>query len=244
MDTPNLFDSLTPEQLAQLLRGRGLQEEGSLIDQQLAQLLADQPQMIQHSTPLGAGLGSIAYALESGVNAGQAKALRGQRKDNLSAQDRLTMEFAKLLRTPQTPSAPPPMPVPSLPGMDPAELAAFPGFGGASADHSDPNMMPMMDLTTPIADQEIISNPNPPYPTGPEALEVSEQWGLDFSDPKYVQTLLEHDPTQVRPGWGLDLSAPDTGAPMPSLAGLSTQPAPDPGALPPRRGRRPTVFAF
>lgn len=241
----NIFDNLSPEQLAQLLRGAGLQEEGSLLDQQIQQLLAEgDPSLTQHISPGGAALGGLANALDKGMNAYQVKALRGDRKKNLSAQDQLMADFAKLLRSPQKPGAAPPMPAPSLPGMDPAELAAFPGFGGASADHSDPNMMPMMDLTTPLADQEIISNPNPPYPTGPDALEVSEGWGLDFSDPKYVQTLLEHDPTQVRPGWGLDLSAPDTGAPMPSLAGLSTQPAPDPGALPPRRGRRPTVFAF
>lgn len=134
------------------------------------------------------------------------------------------------------------MPAPSLPGMDAAELAAFPGFGGARADHSDPNMMPTLDLRPELADQEVVENPNEAIPTGPAALEVSDRWGLDFSDPKYVQTLLEHDPTQVRPGWGLDLTGLDTT--VPSLAGLSTMPAPDPSQLPPRRGRRVGAFAY
>lgn len=240
-NTPNIFDSLTPEQLAQLLRGAGLQEEGALLDQQIQQLLGDQPQFVQHSTPLGAGLGGIANAIEGGVNAYQVKALRGDRKKNLSAQDQLMAEFAKLLRSPQKTGAPP-MPAPSLPGMDPSELAVFPGFGGASGDHSDPNMMPTLDLRPDLADQEIVENPRRPVPTGADALELTDEWGLDLSDPKHVQAMIANDPTQVRPGWGLDLSGLDTT--VPSLAGLSTAPAPDPSQLPPRRGRRVGAFAY
>lgn len=143
-----LFDSLTPEQLAALLQGSTLQDEGTLLQQQLAELLGPTEHR-QYSTPIGAGLGGIAEAIDGTANAFHAAALRGDQRKNLEAQGKLKGDFAQLLRGPQ---------------RDPASEFALPAAALRAAPLSAPPMLeanadipaggvfPMgLDLTVPTS---------------------------------------------------------------------------------------------
>lgn len=96
----NPFANLTPEQLSQLLQGGVLQDQGSLLDRELEQLLGKPAQHMEHTSPLGAGLGGLAEALDGTANAFHAKALRGDRQKNLEAQSKMVGSFGDLLRGP------------------------------------------------------------------------------------------------------------------------------------------------
>lgn len=218
----NLFDSLTPEQLAALLRGQGLADEGSMLDAQLAQLLGQSPQHIEHVSPLGAGLGGLAEAVDGIGNAFHAKALRGERKANLGKQDALMADFARLLQSPRA----------ATPSNQPADPTAITDSWG-------------VDLT-PTASTDItptwgldLSSPN--QPADPTML--SDTWGIDLTPAPPNQPA---NPAEVQDGWGVDLSTPVV---SPSLADASgAMPGgviPDMTQLPRRRsGRRPTPFTF
>lgn len=101
----NPFANLTPEQLNQLLQGGVLQDQGSLLDRELEQLLGAPTQHVEHTSPIGAGLGAIAEALDGTANAFHAKALRGERAKNLEAQSKMVGSFGDLLRGPSAPQA-------------------------------------------------------------------------------------------------------------------------------------------
>jgi hypothetical protein len=143
----NLFDSLTPEQLAALLQGSTLQDEGTLLQQQLADLLAGGMQHQEHSTPLGAGLGGIAEALDGTANAFHAKALRGDQRKNLDAQAKLKGDFGALLRGPKDPAS-----EFALPAFAPREQPlSAPPLLEANPDVPAGGVMPMgLDLSTPV----------------------------------------------------------------------------------------------
>lgn len=177
MTTGNdLFSQLTPEQLSALLQGGTLQDKGTLLQQQLEQLLGQQPQHVEHSTPLGAGLGGIAEAGEGIANAFHAKALRGQQQQNLDAQGKLMGDFGALLRGPQQAATNQP--------ANPTEIT--PEWG--------------MDLSQ----SDVPTSALPPnQPADPTQIvdDGSDGWGLDLSDPKHLAAILRNaqpaTPTQV-----------------------------------------------
>lgn len=141
----SILDSLTPEQLAALLQGSTLEDESSLLQQQLAELLGPTEHR-QYSTPLGAGLGGIAEALDGTVNAFHAKALRGDQRKNLDAQAKLKGDFGALLRGPQDPAA-----GFELPFFErPPEYSA-PPLLDVNAPLPADGMMPEIDLTVPTS---------------------------------------------------------------------------------------------
>lgn len=151
MDEKSLFSTLTPEQLAALLQGSTLQDKGSLLAEELQQLLASPTQHVEHSTPLGAGIGGLAEALDSGLNAYHVAALRGDQRRNLDQQSKLMSDFGALLRQPATTaaaapatpvptSAQPPAELPQLPQVELPKLPADLGEQGLAID-------PMLDLT-------------------------------------------------------------------------------------------------
>ena len=222
----NLFDSLTPEQLEALLQGSTLQDKGSLLNEQLQQILAGDPQHVEHSTPLGAGLGGLAEALGQGVNAYHIKALRGDQQKNLDAQGKLKGEFGKLLRGPQAPG----LPAEALSQYNPA-----------------PSMPPMVEA--PEAHGADVSI----HAGMPQQTDVTPSWGLDLSEPpKRNQPA---DPTAIvddgSDGWGIDLS---DAAQRASILGLSPlngaqassgpSPLPDMTQLPPRKERKRLPFGY
>ncbi len=196
MDANNdLLSQLTPEQLSALLQGGTLQDKGTLLQQQLADLLGSGMQHQEHSTPLGAGLGGIAEALDGTANAFHAKALRGQQQQNLDAQGKLMGDFGALLRGPQKdPASEFALPAfgPSSPPMvdagpvqrDPMHGGVFPELDLTAAAPSDPmrgGVFPEMDLTA-----------KPNQPADPTAIvdDGSDGWGLDLSDPKHLAAIL------------------------------------------------------
>lgn len=144
MDEQSLFSTLTPEQLAALLQGGTLQDKGSLLEQELQQLLAATPQHVEHSTPLGAGIGGLAEALNSGLNSYHVAALRGDQRRNLDDQSKLMADFGALLRQPQSAAA---VPTSAQPPMSPrppkVDLPQLPEDLGDQALPDDP----MLDLT-------------------------------------------------------------------------------------------------
>lgn len=226
---PSIFDELTQEQLAAVLRGQSLADEGSMLDAQLAQLLGSDSQHAQYSSPLGAGLGGLADAIDDISGAYHAKALRGQRADNLKQQDALMADFAKLLKSKAEAA-----PAESL-GLHAPAAARAPGV---LASHRVPQSMQGHDIT-PEWGLDLSTPSN--QPADPTAL--TDGWGVDFSAPQPNQPA---NPTELQPGWGVDLSAP---AVPPSLADASgAMPGdvlPDMTQLPRRRqGRRPTLFTF
>lgn len=141
----SLFDSLTPEQLAALLQGSTLQDEGTLLQQQLAELLAPTEHR-QYSTPIGAGLGGIAEAIDGTANAFHAKALRGDQRKNLDAQAKLKGDFGALLRGPKDPSS-----EFALPFFERQPEYSAPPLLDANAPLPADGMMPEVDLTVPTS---------------------------------------------------------------------------------------------
>ena len=220
----DLFSQLTPEQLAALLQGGTLQEQGGLLDTELAQLLADAPQHVEHSTPLGAGLGGLAEALGQGVNAYHVKALRGDRAKNLEAQQKLMGDFGALLRGPRPPASP----------MQTGEM--IPGEWG-------------VDLTQPTSPMQTGE-----YVSGEWGLDLAQpspmqsgdivpgQCGLDLSSPGAAAGSISRAPRGINPD--LEMALPDGVGP--DLSGASSAPAVavDMTQLPRRKERRPTAFAF
>lgn len=164
MTTGNdLFSQITPEQLAALLQGGTLQDQGGLLAQQLEQLLSQQPQHVEHSTPLGAGLGGIAEAGEGIANAFHAKALRGQQQQNLDAQGKLMGDFGALLRGPQQAAGP----------MQGTEVT--PQWG--------------MDLSQPSVPTSAQGPTNQPADPTQIVDDGSDGWGLDLSAPGHAEAL-------------------------------------------------------
>lgn len=219
----SIFDSLTPEQLAALLQGGTLQDQGSLLDEQIAQLLGSGAPHTEHSTPLGAGLGGLAEAIDGTANAFHVKALRGDRQKNLDAQQKLMGDFGALLRGPSQPHD---VGAGLEHGLSPmahggigADRAPMPTHGDEMAERGG-RMMPELDIgafAAPMGNQ----------PADPTAIvdDGSAGWGLDLSDPRHVSALIS--------------------AEQPSLADASQQTVPDMMSLPPRReGRRPRAFAY
>lgn len=147
MATENdLFSQLTTEQLAALLQGGTLQDQGGLLEQQLAQLLGQGEEHRQYSTPLGAGLGGIAEASTGIANAFHAKALRGQQQQNIDAQGKLMGDFGALLRGPKDPAAE--FSMPSFP-MREREPTAPPMVDAGTTPKSPMHggVMPELDLS-------------------------------------------------------------------------------------------------
>lgn len=180
MTTGNdLFSQLTPEQLSALLQGGTLQDQGTLLQQQLADLLGSGMQHREYSTPIGAGLGGIAEAMDGTANAFHAKALRGDQQKNLDAQGKLMGDFGALLRGPQQGAAAAPTNQPA----NPTELSSTWG----------------VDLSQPSV---------PTSAQGPmQSAEVSPEWGLDLTQrnqPDDPTQIVDNGSD----GWGLDLSDP------------------------------------
>lgn len=204
----DLFSQLSPEQLSALLQGGTLQDKGGLLAQQLQDLLAQPDGHVEHSTPLGAGLGGIADVLNGTANAFHVKALRGQQQQNVDAQGKLMSDFGQLLRRPQAAAA--------APAQAPQ---ATPGLG--------------MDLSGPTGEQGITSFPTPttqtPIPPAAQQGEIvdngSDGWGMDLSGKGQVEHMLKAlrgkmpaDQTAMSPEWGIDLTQPQL-ASIPSRRG-------------------------
>lgn len=191
----DLFSQLTPEQLSALLQGDTLQDQGGLLAQQLQDLLQGGMQHQEHTTPLGAGLGGIAEAMDGTANAFHAKALRGQQQQNIDAQGKLMGDFGALLRGPQ--QAPP-----AAGPMQGTEVT--PEWG---MDLSQPPPSPMqgtevtpqwgLDLSQPSGDPSVTSFPTPtqptPIPSPANQTEIvengSDGWGLDLSHPGQAEAI-------------------------------------------------------
>jgi hypothetical protein len=107
--TGSIYQSLPPDVLAQLLQGGVLQDQGSLLDQEIAQLLGEPATPQQHSTAMGAGLGGLGEALDKTGNSFLVSALRKQRGENLGQQSQLVGKWGELLRPPAA-SEPTPIP--------------------------------------------------------------------------------------------------------------------------------------
>lgn len=212
--TSSLFDSLSPEQLAALLQGSTLQDQGGLLEQQLADLLGGGMQHREHSTPIGAGLGGIAEALDGTANAFHAKALRGDQQKNLDAQGKLKGEFASLLRGPKDPAAEfsmPPFPqrAPSTPPMV--------GAGPTPQSPMHGGVMPELDISPPG---------NQPSDPTEIVNDGSSGWGLDLSAPGHAEALAASLRGQSgAPTPGMDISAlPEVaGAQLPDIKKLLAQ---------------------
>jgi hypothetical protein len=231
----NLFDSLTPEQLEALLQGSTLQDKGSLLNEQLQQLMAGDPQHVEHSTPMGAALGGLAEALGQGVNAYHVKALRGDQQKNLDAQGKLKGDFGKLLRSPKAP------------GMSPDELAPYspspsmPPMMAAPEEHApDVSIHAGMPSQSDIAPSWGLSAPKQNQPTDPTAIvdDGSDGWGIDFSHPGYVEALAR----------GRERDAQAAAPPVSTLDGAQASsgpsPLPDMTQLPPRKERKRLPFGY
>lgn len=200
----SLFDNLTPEQLAALLQGSTLQDEGTLLQQQLAELLGPTEHR-QYSTPLGAGLGGIAEAMDGTANAFHAKALRGQQQQNLDAQGKLKGDFAQLLRGPKPdPAAEFALP---LAALKDSPLSAPPMLE-ANADIPQDGVFPMgIDLTPgnqPADPTQIVDN-------------GSDGWGLDLSDPKHVAAMAKGAPAPIPPNFDISAFPEVANAHLPQL---------------------------
>jgi hypothetical protein len=139
--TDDLFSQLTPEQLQALLQGGTLQDKGGLLAQQLEQLMGPTEHR-EYSTPLGAGLGGIAEAMDGTANAFHAKALRGQQQQNIDAQGKLVGDYAQLLRPPQAAPAGSEFSLPSFPERP----MSAPPMVQANADVPKGGMMPGVDI--------------------------------------------------------------------------------------------------
>lgn len=174
--TDDLFSQLTPEQLSALLQGSTLQDKGTLLQQQLEDLLAGGMQHQEHSTPLGAGLGGLAEALDGTANAFHAKALRGQQQSNLDAQGKLMGDFGQLLRGPQQAPAPGPTQGTEVTPQWGMDLSGVP----TSAPTSQTEISPQwgLDLTAnqPADPTQIVDD-------------GSDGWGLDLSAPGHAEAL-------------------------------------------------------
>ena len=175
MDTTgnDLFSQLTPEQLASLLQGGTLQDQGGLLAQQLEQLLGQGQQHREYSTPIGAGLGGIAEALDGTATAFHAKALRGDQQKNLDAQGKLMGEFGQLLRGPQaqaTPNQP----------ANPSEMSST--WGVDLSQQPTAGAMPH----EPAMDRTQLNQPQDPSAIVNDG---SDGWGLDLSDPKQLAAI-------------------------------------------------------
>lgn len=224
-ETASIFDSLTPEQLAALLQGGTLQDQGSLLDEQIAQLLGSGTPHTEHTSPLGAGLGGLAEAIDGTANAFHVKALRGDRQKNLDAQQKLMGDFGALLRGPSQPHD---VGAGLEHGLSPmahmgAGVDRSPAMGHSYeiGERGDTRMMPELDIGALVS-------PSRNQPADPTAIvdDGSAGWGLDLSDPRHVSALIGVEP-------------------QPSLADASQTQVPDMTSLPPRReGRRPRAFAY
>lgn len=207
----SLFDSLTPEQLAALLQGSTLQDEGSLLQQQLAELLGPTEHR-QYSTPIGAGLGGIAEALDGTANAFHAKALRGDQRKNLDAQAKLKGDFGALLRGPK----------------DPAAEFALPAF----APRESPLMAPpMLDSNAPVAADGMmpeldLSARNQPEDPTQIVDDGSDGWGLDMSHPGYVAAMLRNHSPAITPGTDVSAFPEVANAKLPPVPGKKRRSSP------------------
>lgn len=177
----DLFSRLTPEQLSALLQGGTLQDQGGLLAQQLQDLMGSGMQHQEHTTPLGAGLGGIAEALDGTANAFHAKALRGDQQKNLTAQQELMGRFGALLGGGSQSGAPANQPA------DPTQISSQWGM-----DLSQPTMAgaPANSQATP--DRGMMLAPPPNQPADPTQVvdNGSEGWGLDLSDPAHVSAMI------------------------------------------------------
>lgn len=124
MANGSILDSLPPEVLASLLQGGVLQDKGSLLDQEVAQLLAPQEPQAPHSTAMGAGLGGLGAAIAKTGNSAMASVLRKKRDANLDQQAQLSARFGELLRPPKQPAEPA---APEAPAVDANGIAYPPG---------------------------------------------------------------------------------------------------------------------
>lgn len=97
---------LTPKQISEIA-GEGITEdENALLQSELAKLLGEHPEHIQHSTGMGAALGGIGEGLDRATNNIYAGILRGKVGSNFDRQ-RGTMATVAGQLQPQTGTAAP-----------------------------------------------------------------------------------------------------------------------------------------
>jgi hypothetical protein len=93
------LDTLSPEQMQQLLRLGTLNRQDDIIQQEIERAMAQgQPSKAQHTTGIGALFGGMGDAVRGVGSELRQRDLRGQQQANLDQEEQARNLFAQLLR--------------------------------------------------------------------------------------------------------------------------------------------------